>query len=381
MTAELQSISVIPPVAGLAYSHLLPSGWQQVPIPEEEPDFSQPVFLPLGVNMAPYGAVLFTVAARPAFEDGSVYEWLLYLCQREQLEVRGAMPVRVAGRDMVECRATQQTDAGPMRLRLLMFEDGGRLFQISAMAPEAIWASLEATFDEMLESLQLDKCHGPTVPLIPGMQARAGQSMETPAAPAAKAEPDFTTESDKRESTLADFSLAADAASLDQNHPTNRVLLENGIGFTPPIVSIHQELRYCCVRASSISADLDVPFGWHAMDDGTRLLIFDAANDVQINFRQMDASQDLIDLAEELTEAMASTQPALQSLKLELGGMPALAFRGIVIDGQALEQVHLFHRTPEHGGAYLHARVTATPETVVRAMNMVELMLAGMSPL
>jgi hypothetical protein len=160
VTAELHSITVTPSIAGLAYSHALPAGWQQVPLPEEQVDFSQPVFLPLGVNMAPYGAVLFTVAARPAFDDGSVYEWMLYLCRREEFEIRSAMPVCVAGRDMIECGAIQQTDAGPMRLRLLMFEDGGRIFQISAMAPEAIWGSLESMFQEMLDSFQLHEPRG-----------------------------------------------------------------------------------------------------------------------------------------------------------------------------------------------------------------------------
>lgn len=60
----------------LACSFLLPDRWVNVPVPEESYDFDNPaVFLPLVVCMAPYGAVVFTVAARPAFDDGSVQDW------------------------------------------------------------------------------------------------------------------------------------------------------------------------------------------------------------------------------------------------------------------------------------------------------------------
>ena len=72
----------------LACSCLLPDGWVNVPLPDETYDLSNPaVFLPLLVCMAPYGAVVFTIGARPAFEDGTVQDWAEYLAGKNDLKI------------------------------------------------------------------------------------------------------------------------------------------------------------------------------------------------------------------------------------------------------------------------------------------------------
>jgi hypothetical protein len=161
----MQRITVTPGVAGLSYSHLLPAGWHRIPVPEEAPDFSEPVFMALSVNMAPYGAVVFTVAARPAFSDGTVRDWMLYVCRREGFEIGEISATRIGDAPAIHCAASQQTDAGPMTLRNVMIEDGDRLIALSAMAPAAIWPALEATFETILQSFRLTDPRGATVPL------------------------------------------------------------------------------------------------------------------------------------------------------------------------------------------------------------------------
>jgi hypothetical protein len=165
--SELLTVEVIPPVEGLGYSHLVPADWQRVEIPDEQPDFSQPVFMPLAVHMAPYGAVLFSVAARPAYEDGSVYDWLMYACRQEGFDIQGFMPIKIGEAPAVECRAIQQTGMGPMRMRVVVFEDGGRLMNMSAMAPESLWDAVSGTLDQMMDSFRLAEPRGMTAPLIP----------------------------------------------------------------------------------------------------------------------------------------------------------------------------------------------------------------------
>jgi hypothetical protein len=167
MPTEFQQIAIEPRVAGLGYTHLLPAGWQRLPIPEEVPDFAEPVFMPLGAFMAPYGAVLMTVGARPAFSDGSVYEWLRYLCEREQFEIRSLMPARIGELDAIVSDCIQQSDAGPMTIRMILIEDGGRLVAISAIAPSPLWEPLEPMFASMIESFRLMEPRGATVPLVP----------------------------------------------------------------------------------------------------------------------------------------------------------------------------------------------------------------------
>src|SRR5689334_5866508 len=125
--------------AMLGCSCVVPDGWVRVPIPDDSYDFDNPaVFLPLLVCMAPYGAVVFTIAARPAFEDGTVEDWAIYLAAQNNLEVERIREARVNRMPCILVDATMPSDAGPMRSRSVFLEDGRRLFNVGALAPEAI---------------------------------------------------------------------------------------------------------------------------------------------------------------------------------------------------------------------------------------------------
>jgi hypothetical protein len=147
---------------------LKPRDFRVSPLPIEEHDFSRrTAFLPLVVTLTPRGPLVFSVAARPAQPDGRVSHWLEQLC-RNQGFVRGPIaPSRLGASPAVTCDAIQKGYGVVMKMRLLLMEDGGRLFQINAMAPEALWPAAEKRFLPMLESFQLAEVHGPTVPLLP----------------------------------------------------------------------------------------------------------------------------------------------------------------------------------------------------------------------
>ena len=151
----------------LACSCLVPDGWVNVPVPEEQYDFNNPtVFLPLIVYMAPHGAVVFTIAARPAFEDGSVQDWAEYLAGQNNLQIERIREARVNRMPRIVVDATMPSEAGLMRSRSVFLEDGGRLFNIGTLAPDAIWPSVEADFDRLLGAFALDEVRGITaVPL------------------------------------------------------------------------------------------------------------------------------------------------------------------------------------------------------------------------
>lgn len=156
----------------LAFSCRIPDGWIITPLPPEDYDFSNPtVFVPLLIAMAPYGAVLYTVAARPKFDDGTVQDWAEYLCTQNNLTVSAMREARIGRVPCVLCDATADSDMGVMRSRSLFLEDGGRLFNIQALAPQDIWPSVEATFAQQLGSFAPDQVHGMTAQLMREMVA------------------------------------------------------------------------------------------------------------------------------------------------------------------------------------------------------------------
>ncbi len=154
--------------AFLAIKHAIPEDWKQVPIPPEDADFNNPIFfLPLAVWMAPYGAIVFTVAARPAYEDGSMLQWVDYLCNAREMRHEFLRPHEINGMPCMTFESVQDSDAGKMRARLVMLEDGQRLFNLSVMAPEQIWKTLEPMLDRILSSFKLVETKGATAPLAP----------------------------------------------------------------------------------------------------------------------------------------------------------------------------------------------------------------------
>lgn len=158
-------------LAALRCRFLKPRDFRVSPLPIQEHDFSRRTsFLPLVVTLTPRGPLVFSIAARPAQTDGLVSHWLEQLC-RNQGFIRGPIaPSHLGTAPAVTCDAIQKGFGVVMKARLVLMEDGGRLFQINAMAPEALWPTAEKRFLPMLESFQLDEVRGPTVPLFPDRQ-------------------------------------------------------------------------------------------------------------------------------------------------------------------------------------------------------------------
>ncbi|MGE3313053.1 MAG: hypothetical protein AB7O66_24050 [Limisphaerales bacterium] len=136
--------------------------------PEPDIDFGRrSTFLPLAVTLTPDGPLVFSVAAKPAHPVGLVSHSLETLCRSEGFQRGEIVETRVNGLPAVTCDAIQQGAGIVMRMRLVLLEDGGRLFHITAMAPEALWLVAEPRFLPMLTSFEPDTVRGPTVPLFP----------------------------------------------------------------------------------------------------------------------------------------------------------------------------------------------------------------------
>jgi len=384
----------------LACSCLLPDGWVNVPLPEETYDLSNPaVFLPLLVCMAPYGAVVFTIGARPAFEDGTVQDWAEYLAGKSDLKIERVREARVNRMPCLLVDATMPSEAGLMRSRSVFLEDGGRLYNVGTLAPEAIWASVEADFDRLLGSFTLDEVKGITAAPLRLMTSESAVDLsaapvadpeilenapETPAAtvPAAEAAEDVeagaTFEPNDRPTQAADVALADDASSLDPENPINANLRANGVGLVPRVIMEATRAKFATVACAAIEAMFRVPFGWHVIDDGKRTLVFDPDGSVQINLDLRSAGPNGHGaLLEAIGGELARDNPQAQFMKLDLMGLPCLAVRDLTIDGEQLDQAYLVRESATRGDMALVCRVTADRANMTRAMNTAEVILTS----
>ena len=388
----------------LACSCLIPDGWVNVPLPEETYDLDNPaVFLPLLVCTAPYGAVVFSIAARPAFDDGTIQDWAEYLAAQNDLAIERIREARVNRLPCIVVDATMPSDAGLMRSRSVFLEDGRRLFNIGTLAPEAIWASVESDFDRLLGAFALDEVRGITaVPLRqmtsePAADLSAMASTPAPAAdervgagpggvpvevsaPAGEPPPEATSvEPNDRPTQATDVALADDESSLDPDHPLNARFRDNGSGLVPRVIMVATRSKFASVGAAAIDAVFRVPFGWHVIDDGRRTLIFDPDGTVQINLdlRSATPGQHTM-LLERIGDQLARESQQAQFLRMELLGLPCLAVRDLMVDGAPLDQAYLVRESSRDDLA-LVCRVTADRANMTRAMNTAEVILTSLN--
>jgi hypothetical protein len=395
--ADMTRVTVTPPVANLAFSILVPGDFHQVPLPEESQDFSNPTaMMPCGVFMAGYGAVLCTVAARPAFDDGCVMDWATYLVgQQEGFTVKKLMPERRWGTQVVEVEATQPSEAGEMTVHAIFFEDGGRLINIGRMAPTAIWPSVKDTLAAMIDSFALHHVEGPTRPLSNGLplppKAQFAPLVEVPAqaaapaaVPAATPKPSDpeTSAPGRAGSGLPDLSAYAldDAGALDPNDDINARFRDAGAGLVPHMLHRDPAKKCALVGAGAIEALLPVPDGWHVVDDGRRTLLFDRGNKIQVNLNLFTIDNETPStIFTTIVEGLSKEHPDVEHRAFTVDGMNAMQVRGLVIDGEAIQQAYLLKRLAEN--VALKIRITANEENLPRAADMTSELLRALQPM
>ena len=385
----------------LAFAIEKPRDWQRLALPADETDLSSPTaFLPLAIFMAPYGAVVLTVAARPAYQDGAVSQWAEWLCEQNSLAIERRAVGRLSDAPALLAEATQPSEAGPMRVRLAFLEDGGRLVNLTCMAPEQIWASVEPIFARMFESFRLDRLHGPTAPLVPGDAAAAAATPEATPAADAVVEPAAAAASDgdplpvasapttpapavppaaaDAPTTPAAAALAEDASALDPEHPVNARIRDAGAGLVPRVESVELEKRYAVLAAVAVDARFRVPLGWHVIDDTRRTLIFDADGRMQINLdrrRREGRSDD--QLLDALLAEYRQGQPDIEFRRFDAGGFPCLALRNFRSGDEVLEQVFVLKPSAD-SARVLVARVTGSGDDIAFALGAAEVVLRSL---
>ena len=382
-------------LADLAFSFALPTGWAMPDLPNEDTDFSAPqTFAPLTIAMAPFAAIVFSVGARPAYESGTLADWLQWLA-REQGYDPGAMELEVGlPHPAVGCWALQVSDGTALRMRLMLLEDGGRLVTVNVLAPEALWGSVHDTLRTMLRSFTLTRPRGtnvlagPADAQLPESTYTARPVTQPPAPPRKQPKPEIEVVryaedpapievlevDDDKPAQHVDVALAADSRTLRQDDPINQNLLQSGAGFAPRIVAEYANEKCATVATSSLTASLRVPFGWHALDDGKRTLVHDGKGGVQIDLSRRDRSGLSHDgFLQSLLPGLRKVWPDLQPKRLRVNKTECLLLLGIVEAGEPLAQVYMLRDAPKD--QLLIARVSCKPDDLTRAGNCAEVLL------
>ncbi len=348
-------------IAELDFSVELPADWIVHELPAEAADFDNPAVLqPLALVTAPHAALVFAFAARPAYGDGTLRDWARYLLEQNGLQPSAIGAHEVAGVPAQVGEATQESDLGPLLVRFAFLEDGGRLVNITLTAPEMLAGAVQQAWFGALESFALAKPHG---------------ASPTAAAPGTRREEAEPVAATPPGAGFAAHALADTPATLDPEHPLNASLRDRGVGLVPRLVATDPAARQATVAAGAIEALIDLPFGWHVIDDGKRTLLLDPGGAVQVNLDLIPLrGRDPAGLLDAIEAEARGSYPAPEFMRLEQDGITALGVRNIADGGTAIEQYHLL--VPGlTAGFMLRARVTATPERSAAAVNLAELIL------
>jgi hypothetical protein len=267
-----------------------------------------------------------------------------------------------------------------MKMRFILLEDGGRLFQMAAMAPEAFWSAAIEKMSPMLASFELREARGTRVSLLPGNPPPQPMATETPSSasePSDAAAKPPTTAAAPGEPTallkpaeLIALALAEDTASLDPEHRINVNLRDRGAGLVPRLASTDTATKSVRLAAGAIEGFFRIPFGWHAIDDGKRTLIFDAGGRIQVNLSQrLHEGASTTEFARQLLQQYLEQQPDLPTVEISLSGIAGAGVRGVTIENETLDQYFLV-RDVGRDGRYLVARVSATEADSTRALDL-----------
>lgn len=338
-------VHVPPRLADIEFTLRMPADFRDVELPTEDVDFTDPTkFAPLFVGMASYGAVLMSVAARPAYDDGTLREWIGFLCVSDGLTLVSIERSSLGERSTMVAEATQESDAGLMRIRTHLFEDGGRLINISVVAPDAIWPSVSETLAAMQQSFELLRPRGGTTALEPSEYAAARAAAAAPPEPAPASEP-----------------AEPFCRCLDPEHPTNVRLRDARVGLVPRVHEQATASKPALIAPAAIAALIRVPAGWHVLDDGKRTLIFDAPGRIQISLNLREIS-DVDAFLEQLEAEHRAQQDSIEAHIVQIERYPALMMRGLRVNDELLEQIFLVHPDGcDIEGMKLVARITAKP--------------------
>jgi hypothetical protein len=155
-------------LAELEFEMLVPDGFITPEMPREDVDFSDPTkSAPLAVVTSQVALALIAVAARPAYEDGTVLQWLRFLASHFKIDLQHVQVHEESegqpGR--ITAFGTQFQEGTRLNLMIVAFEDADRFVTAHAMCPVELWPSFGDALSRSVESIRLTQPKGSRHPL------------------------------------------------------------------------------------------------------------------------------------------------------------------------------------------------------------------------
>ncbi len=152
-----------------AYDVVLPATWSSVDVPATPRADRRRTFSDIGVFspfQPPLPPVILSFGVKDAGSAVGVANLLLEYCEAENYELVTVRRQKTATGDAVEALVVKERSAvGLLKMRLVMFEDGGELFGLSGMAPVSMYSHFARTFGLAILSFRLANARGAQLPL------------------------------------------------------------------------------------------------------------------------------------------------------------------------------------------------------------------------
>ena len=353
MASDVERVKIDSPKGDFSMTFEKPTHWMVADLPPEataDTDFSDlmkftPVCLIVDPKNQETRPPMFMVAARPAYPDGSVTQWLEAICENQKLKHGPISQAKFGDSAAVYCHAQMSTDDNA-RMLVVLLEDGGRLINLAFITPTDQFEANEETLNTFLNSFRLVDPKGATAPLEDTGTAKASN----------------------------DLALADDTSTLSQENPINANLMNNGVGFVPNVVKTDDATKTATLACGALQGFIDLPYGWHVIDDGKRVLIFDPQNLTQINCAMVprDGADDRA-ILEKTLESLQQESPGFESKIDEIEGNLVLMVRDVVIEGEKTQQAYMLAAAADPDYA-VKIRISSTGDMkhVVRSINVGE---------
>lgn len=243
-------IRVTPPLPRFAYVVCLPEDWTQLPLPDEPPNFDDPnAFMPAGIFQSPPGNIVLSVACRPAYDDGTLDEWLRWICDAHRFDLQASRMGRLNGRRVCFGEALQPAEGGKtLRMKMVVVDAERRLFVASIMCNTDAYSVHEVCMEKTLQSFQ-----------------------------PATIQDDEAPESAPSAADWKRFAANETATSyLASKHPE-----DPDADFGQPLALVRVEDNAATLDAQKTKLTLKAPLGWYAFEDDHRIALLEPTMAVQ----------------------------------------------------------------------------------------------------
>ena len=296
---------------------------------------------------------------RQAYGHGNLDSWSRYLLQQNGLRVREINKGMLGSLRGLVGEAEQELETGTLHVRFAFAEDGQRLINVSLMGP-ADTADAKMVWSATLRSFDLSHPRGSSVPLTNTTVSRPKQPPEA----------------DGMATAFARHALADDASALAPWNTFYAAARVAGRGRAAKVVALDGAERRATLAAGSIMAQIDIPFGWHAIDDGQSLMLHGAGTGVRIRLSFVACGEaDAENLLQQFeTRARTDSPNPLQFTRVRRGARLALRIDGRREGGAPVQELYQLVPGPD-AARLLQVLAVAEPARAEGAADLVDLLL------